>query len=490
MSTSKKLIKQTAIYGLATVFPRMLSFLLVVLYTGTLPKTNDYGSLTIIMSYMVFLNVLLSYGMETAFFRFYNLENDKEKVLSSSTVSIFWSSIIFLVFSLVFRRTIAHSLGIETEFVTYTVWILVLDALVIIPFSKLRVLQKSMTYALVKMGNVSINLGFNLFFLLVLPALAQQNYPFWKSIYLENFQVGYILIANILASLFTFLFFIKEYATLDWQLDYNLWKKMMHYGLPILIAGIAFAVNEHFDKIILGKLLPENIAKAEVGVYSACYKLALFMTLYATAFRLGIEPFFFSYAQQKNASATYAQITKYFIVFGAIILVGVLVFIDVLKVFLLQNKAYWEAIGVVPLILVANFFLGIYTNLSVWYKLNNKTHIGAYISIVGALVTLVLNFWLIPLYSYYGSAVATIFAYGSMMFLSYYLGQKQYPIPYPIKEISIYLGSSIAIGFGVFYFLRAQYWITIPVLALYLGWIYKQEKIFFQKLIRAKETKG
>ena len=419
MGLYKSLFKQTAIYGLATVLPRMLSFLLVRLYTGILP-TGEYGEVSIVLSWMVFFNVVLSYGMETAFFRFYNSETDKENVIATSTISIFWSSIIFLFGALIFRGTLASLANVEVQYITYAIWILVLDALVIVPFSKLRANQRPMLYAIIKIGNVAINLLLNLFFLLLLPKIAASNpNSFIGNLYVDNYEIGYIFVSNLAASLLTLLVLSPNYLSLTRKFDATLWKKMMQYGLPILVAGIAFAVNEHFDKILLGYWLPENVAKSEVGAYSACYKLGLFMVLFATAFRLGIEPFFFSHSNQENAPQTYAMITKYFVIFGSLILLSVIVFADILKFLLLDNKSYWEAMKVVPLIILANFCLGIYNNLSVWYKLTDRTKMGAYISIVGAVLTLVLNYLLIPKFSYYGSAIATIAAYGSMMFISY-----------------------------------------------------------------------
>ncbi len=262
----------------------------------------------------------------------------------------------------------------------------------------------------------------------------------------------------------------------------------MQYGMPIMIAGIAFAINEQFDKILLGYLLPPDIADAEVGVYSACYKLGLFMVLYRTAYTLGIEPFFFSHAESKDAPQTYATITKYFVIFGSFILLSVIVFADVLKVIMIQDESYWEAMKVVPLIILANFFLGIYTNLSVWYKLIDKTHIGAYISIVGAIITLVLNYVLIPSMSYYGSAIATIAAYGSMMTISYYFGNKYYPIPYDRNKIGMYL--LISIGFSVvsFYGFRENYYVGISLLLLFMGFIYYNEKEVLTKIISRKKN--
>jgi len=480
----KSLFKQTAIYGLATVLPRMLSFLLVRLYTGILP-TADYGEVSVLLAYMVFFNVILSYGMETAFFRFYNSTDNKQNVVATSIISIFWSSLLFLVVALLFRNTLGQMTNVDSQYITYAIWILVLDALVIIPFSRLRAKQRPAAYAMLKIGNVVVNLGLNVFFLLFLPEIAAANPDsLISSLYVENFEIGYIFVSNLVASLLTFLVLSPNYLAIQWHFDAGLWKKMMQYGWPILFAGIAFAINEHFDKILLEKLLPPNIAKSEVGAYSACYKLALFMTLFATAFRLGIEPFFFSHAQNENAKQTYAVITKFFVIFGSIILLAVIVTADLLKPLLLDNRAYWKAMKVVPLIILANFFLGIYTNLSVWYKLIDKTRIGAYISLVGAFVTLALNFLLIPEYSYYGSAIATLAAYGTMMFISYYLGNKYYPIPYDLKKIAAYLVVSIGFSAISFYGFRENYYVGSGLLAIFIGFIYYSERDVFNSILK------
>jgi O-antigen/teichoic acid export membrane protein len=465
----------------------MLSFLLVRLYTGILP-TGEYGEVSIVLSWMVFFNVVLSYGMETAFFRFYNSETDKENVIATSTISIFWSSIIFLFGALIFRGTLASLANVEVQYITYAIWILVLDALVIVPFSKLRANQRPMLYAVIKIGNVAVNLLLNLFFLLLLPKIAAANpNSFIGNLYVENYEIGYIFVSNLAASLLTLLVLSPNYLSLTRKFDKALWKKMMQYGLPILVAGIAFAVNEHFDKILLGYWLPENVAKSEVGAYSACYKLGLFMVLFATAFRLGIEPFFFSHSNHEKAPQTYAMITKYFVIFGSLILLGVIVFADVLKFLLLHDKSYWEAMKVVPLIILANFFLGIYNNLSVWYKLTDRTKMGAYISIVGAVLTLVLNYLLIPKFSYYGSAIATIAAYGSMMFISYVMGNKYYPIPYDMEKIGGYLGLSILFSAISFYGFRENYFVGIPLLLLFMYFVFHNEKATILSIIKRKK---
>jgi O-antigen/teichoic acid export membrane protein len=486
LSLYKNLFKQTAIYGLATVLPRMISFLLNPLYVYYLPNKSEMGEVSIIFAYLVFFNVVLSYGMETSFFRFFNSETDKKKVISTATLSIFWTSLLFLAFGILYRKTLSNWANINTDYITYTIWILVLDALAIIPFSKLRANKRPMFYAAIKIGNVMVNLCLNVFFLAFLPKIVAQNGTgFWSTIYYENFQIGYIFISNLIASLLTFIILSPDYFSLKGKFDYALWKRMMSYGLPILIAGIAFAINEHFDKILLEKL---NVSKSDIGAYSACYKLGLFMVLFRTAYTLGIEPFFFSHSSNENAQQTYATITKYFVIFGSFICLFVIVFADLLKHFLVPNPDYWDAMKVVPLIVLANFFLGIYTNLSIWYKLIDKTSIGAYISIVGAFVTLGLNFLLIPTMSYYGSAIATIAAYGSMMIISYKMGQKKYPIPYDINKIFSYLGLTIVLSGISFYipYVRENYILKIVLLSLFLYFIYKNEKETLTRILKRK----
>lgn len=461
---------------MATVLPRMFSFLLVPLYTNLLPKA-EYGKVSIIFAYMIFFNVILAYGMETAFFRFYNNEDNKKSVIETSMISIFWTTICFLFAALLFRTTLAEWSGIDLQYVTYTIWILALDAFVIIPFSKLRAVQKPMVYALIKIGNVFVNLMLSVLFLLYFPILAKESpQGFVSSLYVENFEVGYIFLANIISSLLTFIVLSPNYFLLKWKFDFTLWKKMLRYALPIMVAGIAFAINEQFDKILLARLLPAQIAESEVGVYSACYKLGLFMVLYRTAYTLGIEPFFFSHASDKNAPNTYATVTKYFVIFGSLIMLSVIVFADLFKFLMIRDSSYWVAMKVVPLIILANFCLGIYTNLSVWYKLIDKTYIGAYISIAGAVITLVLNYLLIPSMSYMGSAIATLAAYGSMMGISYYLGNKYYPIPYDFKKIGSYMGLSILFSVVSFYKFRENYFVGVALLVVFMYFIYHNEK--------------
>ena len=462
----------------------MLSFLLVPLYTtkGVLSSVAEYGKVSIIFSYFVIFNVILAYGMETAFFRFFNKEEDKDKVIGTSTISLIVTSFGFFVLALLFQNQIAQFIDIDVKYINLVIWILLFDALVIIPFAWLRAKQRPMRYAVIKILNVVINLGLNLFFFLALKDLASNGSVF-ESIYRPNFEISYIFIANLTASAVTLILMFRFYTKIKYVFNSVLWKTMFRYAFPILIAGIAFSINETFDRILLKELLPDNVADTQIGMYSACYKIALFMTLFATAYRLGIEPFFFSHAKTVDPQKNYARILEFFVAFGSVVLLSVVVFADVLKPYIVRDEAYWEAMWVVPIILIANFCLGIYHNLSVWYKITDRTKFGAYISVFGAIVTLAINIMFIKTYGYKASAIATLIAYATMMLLSYYYGRKYYPIPYNLKKIALYLVLSIGLSVLSFYEFRENYIIGVTMLILFLGFIFLSEKKELKQLL-------
>lgn len=464
----------------------MLSFLLVRVYTDVMDP-DLYGQVSVIFAWFAIFNVFLAYGMETAFFRFYHKSENKEKVISTSLISIAVSTLAFFIVALILKNPLASFAGIREEFISYAIFILVLDALVIIPFAWLRATEKPMKYAVIKIVNICINLGLNLFFLLLLPKLVVGTTDsFFASIYKEDFQISYIFISNLIASGVTLVLMLGLYLKSKYVFDKVLWRSMMKYAGPVLLAGIAFTINEVFDKILLEWLLPENIAESEVGKYAACYKLALFMTLFATAFRMGIEPFFFSHSNSKHPQKAYAQITNYFVILGSVILLGVVVFADVLKLLFVDNSEYWEAMKIVPLIVLANFFLGIYHNLSVWYKVTDKTRYGAFISVIGAVVTIIVNVVLIPTLSYMASAIATVLAYGTMMVLSYWYGKKNYPIPYNMRKIVFYFSLSVVLSVLSFYIFDRNLWVGCALLLLFVGLVYKMENEVLRKIIKKK----
>lgn len=483
MKLFHKLFKQTFIYGLATVLPRMLSFLLVPLYTAVMPP-EPYGELSLVFVWFALFNVLLAYGMETAFFRFFNKEAEPERVLTTSLLALTSSTLLFVILAFMVRTPLSEFLNFDPVYFGYFVIILGLDALVIVPFARLRAEEKPGIYAVVKLANVSVNIAFNLFFLLALPRLAAEDPEgLWGRLYRPDYEINYILISMVIASGITLLILSGNYIRRSWTFDQALLKRMLRYGFPVMIAGIAFTINEVFDKYLLTELLPADIAKAEMGKYAACYKLAMIMTLFATAFRLGIEPFFFSHANSENPKRAYAQITNYFVVLGSVILLAVVVFADVLKVLFVRDEAYWEAMTIVPIILLASFCLGIYHNLSVWYKVTDRTRVGALISIAGAVITISINIAFIPLYGYYASAWATLAAYGSMVILSYLWGRKYYPIPYNLRKIAFYLGVSLLFSGLTFYVFNRALYVGLPLLFVFLGLLYRLEKEVLLKLI-------
>ncbi|MFK7834376.1 MAG: oligosaccharide flippase family protein [Winogradskyella sp.] len=485
MSGFKSLFKQTFIYGLATVLPRMLGFILVPLYTNpNVLSVEEYGRVSFIFAYFVLFNVVLAYGMETAFFRFFNKEESQETVTSTSAISLILSSFALMGIAFLFRHQISALINIELKYLNLVFVILLLDALVIIPFSWLRATAKPMTYAIIKIINVAVNLGLSIFFLLYLKDLADSSSVF-NSIYKPDFEISYIFISNLIASGLTLLLLLPFYSKIKLKFDTVLWKRMMRYAMPVLIAGIAFSINETFDRILLEKLLPDDIADQQIGMYSACYKLALFMTLFATAFRLGIEPYFFSHSKAENPQKNYAKILEYFVAFGSVILLTVVIFADLIKPYIIQSEAYYEAMWIVPFILLANFCLGIYHNLSVWYKITDRTKFGAYISIVGAIVTLLLNYMLIPIIGFKGSAIATLSAYGIMMMLSFYFGRLYYPIPYNFKKIGLYFGLSILCSMMYFYVFRGNYFIGITMLIVFLGLVILLEKNQLKQVLKS-----
>ena len=464
----------------------MLSFLLVRLHTdkSVLENVADYGDVSLIFAYFVLFNVLLAYGMETAFFRFFSSNEDKETVLSTSAISLLLTSTLILVLGYCLKGYISTLIQIDTDYIILVLWILFLDALVIIPFAYLRAIGKPIKYTVVKLINVVLNLGLNVVLLLFLKTWAEST-SFWAQWYQPNFEVHYIFIANLAASAATLLLLIPFYFKLNYRFNINLWKQMLRYAFPVLVAGVAFSINETFDRILLERLLPESLSKETIGTYSACYKLALFMTLFATAYRLGIEPFFFSNVKDKDAKANYAKILEFFVIFGALILLIVVVFVDVLKLILIPNEAYWEAMTVVPILLLAYLFLGVYHNLSVWYKITDRTKFGAYISIVGALITLGINIIFIPRYSYVASAMATLIAYAVMASISYGLGQKYYAIPYNLKKISLYIVLSVLFSALSFYYFRENYTIGALLILVLLAVIWFKEKTMLHKLVKS-----
>jgi len=464
LSAIKKFAGQTAIYGISTVITRFLNFILTPVYVGLYPP-RVYGIFSVMYSWASMLNAILAFGMETTYFRYLSkYENDKQKVYNNTFFTVCLISLIFLLFTVLFVEDIAVWMqgGAENNpdyatYIRYFIYILVADALAVIPFAKVRADGKPIRYSLIKFANILTFIGFNLLFIFVLPIAIQANWPgaeFVSGWYREGW-VGYVFLSNLIASILTLLLLIPELLQLTLSYDRKMLREMLVYSLPVLIANISFIINENIDKVFLDQLLPPGVSEQEVGIYAACYKIAVFLSIFINAFRLGAEPFFFSHSKSSNSGETYARIMNFFIIAVCLIFVLLVANIEILKYFIKGKDAaeqalYWSGLKIVPVLLFGYVSLGIYINLSIWYKLSDQTRFGLYISGIGALLTIVLNVIYIPQYGYVASAWISLTAYTSMMILSYLWGQKHYPIPYNLKKNLAYILISVCIVFVAF----------------------------------------
>lgn len=480
MSTLKRLFKDSIIYGIAAVLPRVINFLLVRVHTDALPAEH-YAENTDFYIWAALFAVLLTFGMETTFFRFYKDKKQKDALVSTTFISIsLWVGLFLLLFSLFFNQ-ISTFFGFGANGLRLQLFmaIMALDTLAMVPFAYLRASNRPIRYMFIKLVNVSIIVLIQLFALRWIPQWVESNVelPNWLAVnYPKISKLNYIFVANLLGSAVSFILLLPYLLKFKWQFDKALFDKMLRYSYPIVIAGLAYVINENLDKYLIGIY----IDKETEGLYAAAYKLAIFMNLYIMAFRLGAEPLFFSISDQKNAPETYALIMKYFTIVGAVVLVGIVLFLDVFKHFI--NPDYWMALGIVPVVLLANLFLGIYHNLSIWYKLIDKTRYGMYFSIIGAVVTIIFNVVMLPKIGFMASAWATILAYFVMTLASYWIGRKQYPIPYDLKTILGYLFIGSLIAFGSYYWLHPTWLYSILILLLFIILIIILERKNFKKI--------
>ncbi|MBJ6368195.1 oligosaccharide flippase family protein [Snuella sedimenti] len=472
MSTLKTFFKDTIIYGLATVLPRLMNFVLVPLHTDTL-GTASYSDNTTFYVYAAFFNVLLTYGMETAFFRFFSKSEEKSKVFSTALISLMVTTIFFLIVVLSFSVELAELVNLKESYFNLLIGVLVLDAIVVIPFAYLRATGKPIKFTAIKLSNIFIYVLLNFFFLWAIPKFAIK-----ASYYDGDDLVKYIFVANFAASVVTFLMLTPYFFKVKLQFSKVIFKQLLNYGLPIMVAGLAYVINENFDKWLLPTVLGKDIN----GAYSGCYKIAVFMTIFIQAFRLGAEPFFFNHAKEKNAKETYAIIMKYFVILGSFMLVFIIAYLDIFKSLIVRDESYWVAINIVPIVLFANLCLGIYFNLAIWYKLTDKTRYGMYLSLVGAIITILFNVIMIEKIGFIAAAWATLLAYGTMMVLSYYLGQKHYEVPYNLKSIVSYLVLAIILSVLALN-TNANYYINTALLLVFLAIIYVLEKNELKRLL-------
>lgn len=442
MKLIKQLLGQTAVYGLGIVIPRLLNYLLLTPFYTRIFTKAEYGVITEFYAYIVILMVVLTYGMETGFFRFTDKEHNQSNVYRSALVALAASSGLFMVLTFIFSQNIASYLDypLNPEYIWWVGLIVALDAFGSIPFAKLRLENKALKYAVVRIIEVSVNIFAIWFFLYYCPAHEESSLV--AKVYDPEIGVGYVFISNILSVVAKIICLSKEVFFTKGQFEFPLLKKMLTYSFPLLIAGLAGTINEVIDRVLLKYLLPDSTKPMEqLGVYGASVKLAVLMTLFIQMFRYAAEPFFFSKKDESNAKEIYSVVMKYFIFFGMGIFLFVMLFMDVFILFI--GPEFREGASIIPVVLMANLFMGIFYNLSIWYKLTNKTMWGAYLVLVGAAVTLIINLIFIPDYGYVASSWGRFISYFIMLVLSFVVGQKYYRINYHLKEISIIVGIAL-----------------------------------------------
>jgi len=460
------------------MIPRFLNYLLVPLHTRVL-ETAEYGVNTEWYTYMTFLVILLVYGMETGFFSF-SRTTDKNKVYGTAFISILTTSTLFIALVVFFSRPVSQWIDYadHREYIVWFAWILGLDALTAIPFARFRLDNQPLRFAFYKLTNVVINVLCNIFFLWICPKFA--DVAWINAIYQPEVGVGYIFLSNLIASVATILMLLPVIFRHRICFDFVLWKRIVAYSLPLMAAGLAGNINEAIDRVLLKHRLPEGTLPMEqLGIYGANIKIAVLMTLFIQMFRYAAEPFFFNNAKEKDSQETIAEVMKYFVVFCLLIFLGVTCYMDVIRHFI--ESKYWEGLGIVPVMLLAYMCLGIYYNLSIWFKLSNQTHYGLLIASIGAIISVSGNWLLIPVWSYHASAWMHLICYAVMITVTWWLGRRHYPIPYPLKPIAKYVIIALAL-YTIIYFSKMEN-ITINLLkntilfAIFVLYIHCKEKL-------------
>lgn len=448
MAGMKSLAKDTAIYGMSSIIGRFLNWCLVPLYTYKLATTGDFGVVTNLYAWMALLLVILIYGLETGFFRFANdpKQGNPQTVYSTCLASLAITSTLFVLAVLLFLKPVSQALelGNHPEYIAMTAFIIAMDAFSALPFAYLRYENRPVRFALLKLLFIGLNIAFNLFFLVICPWL-YRTAPAWIDwFYSPNYGVGYILVSNVISTFIVLLALFPEIARIHWRFRPELLKRILRYSFPLLILGVAGIMNQTIDKILYPLLIPDPaVAKDQLGIYGANYKIAIVMVMFTQAFRYAYEPFIFAQHKGNQKTQAYAEAMKYFIIFGLFIFLGVMFYLDILRYFI--KPVYFPGLKVVPIIMLAELFFGIFFNLSLWYKLTDRTQWGAYFSVFGLIITLTVNIIFVP-YLYHNTSIAPYMAcawaaficYFAMMVASWFIGQHYYPIKYDLKKIGTY----------------------------------------------------
>lgn len=483
----KKLAGETALYGLSSIVARLLNFLLVPLYTRLLPQ-HEYGIVTDLYAWTAFLLIIWSYRFESAFFRFGTPAEDRNAVYATGMRSLLTSTALLTLFLFAVAGPAARALGYgdHPEYIRWFALILAFDALSELPFARLRLEQRPVRFVSLKLLNIGTYISLNVFWLIFCPWADQNGWHGVRAVWSPRLDAEYIFLSNVLAGAVTLLALWPQMRVLQTAFDPALWKKMMRYAWPLIIVGFAGMVNEMLSRVMMKYLLTGTVQQnlAQLGIFGANYKLAMLITLFTQAYRYAAEPFFFRNASSHNALQTHAAATKWFTIVTTTGMLGILLFMDVVQYFI--GKDYRSGLSVVPILLMANVFLGIYYNLSVWFRLKDKTMTGAAVSTAGALLTVVLNLLWIPRFGYVGASWATFVCYGFMCWATWYTGRNHYPVRYPFGSMAFYLLTALGL-YGISQF-AAQYlppagfliWLLRSLLFLvFILIIWKKEKLPF-----------
>lgn len=453
MANLKSLAKDTAIYGMSSILGRFLNYLLVPLYTSNISAASGgYGIITNLYAYTALLLVILTYGMETTFFRYANKTNeDPQKVYSSTLIMVGFTSLLFIVLVSIFLQPISGVMGYSDH--SSYVWVMAatvsIDAFQCIPFAYLRYKKRPIKFAALKLLFIAFNIALNLLYFVVLPDLYKSYPDIIQHIYSPETGVGYAFYINLVCTASITFFFYKELTGFKYTFDKELAKRMLSYSWPILILGIAGILNQTADFILFPYLYKGGQAHQQLGIYGAASKIAMIMAMITQAFRYAYEPFVFGKGNDKDNRETYAVAMKYFIIFTLLAFLVVMGYINILRHII--GRDYWEGLKVVPIVMAGTIMMGVYFNLSFWYKLIDKTIWGAYFSGIGCFVLILINIIFVPQYGYMACAWAGLIGYATAMTLSYFVGQKKYPINYPLKSIGIY------VLIAVFFFIAITY---------------------------------
>lgn len=506
MSAVKSLAKQTLWYGASNIAARMLNYLLTPLLVYIMQDSKgvaEFGGYSLLYVWIAVANVIFTYGFETGYFRFSNNPDvDQKKLFDTTFGSLVLSSIVLCILFGLFYKQLNAAIGFEThpEYILYVLAIIGIDTIAAIPFAKLRQEARPQKYAFVKIGGIIVNIALVVLLLAYMPIYLQQEPDsIFKTWYEAQNRIGLLLIANIGMSLFVLLMLFKEWKSFSFKIDKQLWKQIFKYSSPMIITGLAGMINEVIDRQMLQIFLPTTDfeAKALIGVYSANYKLAIFITLFIQAFKMAAEPFFFKQSNDGNAPALYAKVMKWFFITVCVAFLTTTLFIEILQYFL--SKPFRFGLSIVPILLMANIFLGVYYNMSIWYKITDKMRMGVYITLIGSIITLVGNYIFIPYYGIYAAAWTTLVCYAVMSIICYLLGQKYYPVPYPIKTMAFYTVVMLGI-YGIFEGIRhfitnalndsakllVNNWIGLILLLIFLIIVYKKENIKLNKLSKIR----